>query len=559
MIGTVIGNYKIISKIGEGGMGSVFLAEHTKLSRKVAIKNLHDVLVKNEEIRKRFQNEAQAMAKLQHENIVNLLDFEENEHGLFLIMEYVDGAPLDELLKANSIPADQSLEIVKSILEGLKYAHKKDIVHRDIKPSNILINSEDMSPKILDFGIAKMLGTDNSMTKTGTQMGTVYFMSPEQVKGEKVDQRSDIYAVGVTLFQLINGSNPYANLSTEYEVYNKIVSEELPDLTSKGVAQGVVDIISKATEKNVDNRFQSCQEMIDAISDFLAGRKSKITPKPKTGVKGAPNGGTGGKKVLWILLILLFLGGIGVTGYYLNEEGKFEEWFGKEKSDEDEDDDDASSEADPYESQESTEDLENEYTLCECLILAYNNGGSQNNLSNVIENDSRCNWLSNIRNGQQLVDDNYNSCTFYMDHFGITPSWENNDELADSVSTDYTVYDPEGIVNKWVYSIANKGVGRYNGFLLCEINRSPFNDWSYYNSGDSYGYTNDVYIKSTTCLDYDYQNTLSSGGSVRVNVEYLAYSSVHSNLDVNQTMTVSTDGSGELKIFAVETISAVPF
>ena len=339
MIGTVIGNYKIISKIGEGGMGSVFLAEHTKLSRKVAIKNLHDVLIKNEEIRKRFQNEAQAMAKLQHENIVNLLDFEENEDGLFLIMEFVDGAPLDELLKANAIPADQSLRIVQSILEGLKYAHKKDIVHRDIKPSNILIKGEDMSPKILDFGIAKMLGTDNSMTKTGTQMGTVFYMSPEQVKGEKVDQRSDIYAVGVTLFQLINGSNPYANLSTEYEVYNKIVTEELPDLTSKGVDQGVVDIISQATAKNVDERFQSCQEMIDAISDFLAGKKTttkgKTKPKQKapTSDKNLTNKEvqSGSKKGLWILLILLLLGGIGGGGYYLYDQGKLDEWFGGSK------------------------------------------------------------------------------------------------------------------------------------------------------------------------------------------------------------------------------------
>ena len=336
MIGAVIGNYKIISKIGEGGMGSVFLAEHTKLSRKVAIKNLHDVLIKNEEIRKRFQNEAQAMAKLQHENIVNLLDFEENEDGLFLIMEFVDGAPLDELLKANAIPADQSLRIIQSLLEGLKYAHKKDIVHRDIKPSNILIKGEDMSPKILDFGIAKMLGTDNSMTKTGTQMGTVFYMSPEQVKGEKVDQRSDIYAVGVTLFQLINGSNPYANLSTEYEVYNKIVTEELPDLTSKGVDQGVVDIISQATAKNVDERFQSCQDMIDAISDFLAGKKTSTKGKRKPKQKATTSGKnltnkevqSGSKKGLWILLILLLLGGIGGGGYYLYDQGKLDEWFG---------------------------------------------------------------------------------------------------------------------------------------------------------------------------------------------------------------------------------------
>jgi len=279
MIGTIIGNYKITSKIGEGGMGNVFLAEHQKLNRKVAIKNLHDVLIKNEEIRKRFQNEAEAMAKLQHENIVNLLDFEENENGLFLIMEYVDGAPLDELLKANSIPADQSMEIIKSVLEGLKYAHKKNIIHRDIKPSNILISGEDMSPKILDFGIAKMLGVDNSMTKTGTQMGTVYFMSPEQVTGKKVDQRSDIYAVGVTLFQLINGSNPYANITTEYEVFNKIVNEELPDLSSKGIPAGVTEIIAKSTSKNIEDRYQSCQEMIDDIEDFMSGKKPKSKPK----------------------------------------------------------------------------------------------------------------------------------------------------------------------------------------------------------------------------------------------------------------------------------------
>ena len=562
MIGTVIGNYKIISKIGEGGMGSVFLAEHTKLSRKVAIKNLHDVLIKNEEIRKRFQNEAQAMAKLQHENIVNLLDFEENDNGLFLIMEYVDGAPLDELLKANSIPADQSLQIVRSILEGLKYAHKKDIVHRDIKPSNILINSEDMSPKILDFGIAKMLGTDNSMTKTGTQMGTVYFMSPEQVKGEKIDQRSDIYAVGVTLFQLINGSNPYANLNTEYEVYNKIVSEELPDLTSKGVAQGVVDIISKATEKNVDDRFQSCQEMIDAITDFLAGKKSKITPKSKASKVGSSGTGKGGSKVLRILLVLFILGGIGGTLFYLNKQGKFEEWFGKEKSVEPPDE---SNEFDLNDSLVGTMDSEDELSFCQCLEEAYRNGGNQNDLSSLIAYDSRCTHLDGFKNDQQLIDDNYNDCSSYMDNFGIIPSWKIQTDLVDSTNLDVfgdtpaIRYDPEGIVNKWVRSIADLGIGRYSGFLLCDISRSPFNDWSYYSSGDSYGYTNDVYIKSTNCLDYDYQNTLSRGGRVRVNVEYLAYSSVHSNLDVNQTLTVSLDYSGELKIVAVETISAVAF
>ena len=493
MIGAVIGNYKIISKIGEGGMGSVFLAEHTKLSRKVAIKNLHDVLIKNEEIRKRFQNEAQAMAKLQHENIVNLLDFEENEDGLFLIMEFVDGAPLDELLKANAIPADQSLRIIQSILEGLKYAHKKDIVHRDIKPSNILIKGEDMSPKILDFGIAKMLGTDNSMTKTGTQMGTVFYMSPEQVKGEKVDQRSDIYAVGVTLFQLINGSNPYANLSTEYEVYNKIVTEELPDLTSKGVDQGVVDIISQATAKNVDERFQSCQEMIDAISDFLAGKKTskkgKAKPKQKapTSDKNLTNieVQSGSKKGLWILLILLLLGGIGSGGYYLYDQGKLDEWFGGSDDDDDDDyDDDASSDAGYYYEEEVQAEAVEE-----------------------------------------------------------TPSivWDN----------------PEDVARTWVNSICdNNGVSRYSGFQLLNIDMSPFNDWSVYSSNRAYGSTSYVDVLSSSG-SYSYENSLNYGETVYATVNYNVMDPYNENYwNLTQRFTLSADpyNPGKIKITKMELI-----
>ena len=492
MIGAVIGNYKIISKIGEGGMGSVFLAEHTKLSRKVAIKNLHDVLIKNEEIRKRFQNEAQAMAKLQHENIVNLLDFEENEDGLFLIMEFVDGAPLDELLKANAIPADQSLRIVQSILEGLKYAHKKDIVHRDIKPSNILIKGEDMSPKILDFGIAKMLGTDNSMTKTGTQMGTVFYMSPEQVKGEKVDQRSDIYAVGVTLFQLINGSNPYANLSTEYEVYNKIVTEELPDLTSKGVDQGVVDIISQATAKNVDERFQSCQDMIDAISDFLAGKKTttkgKTKPKQKapTSDKNLTNKEvqSGSKKGLWILLILLLLGGIGGGGYYLYDQGKLDEWFGGSDDDDDDYDDDASSDAGYYYEEEVQAEAVEE-----------------------------------------------------------TPSivWDNPEDIARTWVN--SICD-------------NNGVSRYSGFQLLNIDMSPFNDWSVYSSNRAYGSTSYVEVLSSSgSYGYENSLNYGGTVSATVNYNVMdPYNENYWNLTQRFTLSADPYNPGKIKITKMELI-----
>jgi serine/threonine protein kinase len=270
MIGERVLNYKIEALLGEGGVGSVYLATHNQLGRKVAIKVLNPNLVNNAEVRERFRNEAATLSSLQHINIVTLYDYLEDERGLFLIMEYVPGNVLDNYIRQVSgpIPEQKTIYFFNQILDGLSYAHQRGIVHRDIKPSNIIITS-DADAKILDFGIAKILKEGKAgMTKTGARLGTVLFMSPEQVKGQGVDLRTDIYSLGITLFEMLTGRCPYDENSVEFEIYNKIVLEPLPRAKSfyPAVSDKMQAIIDKATAKNPAERFQSCEEFKNALN-----------------------------------------------------------------------------------------------------------------------------------------------------------------------------------------------------------------------------------------------------------------------------------------------------
>lgn len=292
MIGKQILNYEIISLIGEGGMGAVYLAEHTQVKRKVAIKVLLSKYLKNEELKQRFKNEASTLAHLQHPNIVGLYDYLEDESGMYLILEYVDGMQLDDYISqiTGPMPEEKAVPIMKQILSAFSYAHDKGIVHRDIKPANIIVTKEN-EVKILDFGIARILGDGmQGMTKTGTQMGTVFYMSPEQVQGKKADFRSDIYSLGITFYQMLTGVNPYGNMTTEYEVYNSIVKEDLPPANEiyPGVSAKLVRILIKALAKNPDERFQSCKQFSEAIdSNNIPKRESENVNKsdiPKSSV-----------------------------------------------------------------------------------------------------------------------------------------------------------------------------------------------------------------------------------------------------------------------------------
>ena len=270
MIGEQILNYRIQAKIGEGGMGSVYLAIHTQLHRKAAIKALHPTFVNNLQIRERFKNEAATMAHLRHPNIVGLYDYLETSNGLYLIMEYVEGSPLDVYISETTgpLPEARAIKLFSKVLDGFEYAHNQSVIHRDIKPSNLIIAPAD-DIKILDFGIAKLLdGSNKNLTKTGSRMGTVLYMSPEQVKGLPVDRRSDIYALGVTLFQMLTGRPPYDEINaTEYDVYNQIVNDPLPraKLFYPTVSDRLQAILDKATAKDPNHRFQNCNQFKAAL------------------------------------------------------------------------------------------------------------------------------------------------------------------------------------------------------------------------------------------------------------------------------------------------------
>jgi serine/threonine-protein kinase len=255
-----LSGYKILKKIGSGGMGDVYLAEHEKLEKKVAIKSLHKNLATDSSFRERFSQEAKTHSKLDHPNIVRLHDYKERKDGLFLIMEYVDGKQLDEHIKkvTGPIPEKELTALFTQVLDAIGYAHEEGLVHRDIKPSNIMIDKRGRI-KVLDFGIAKMQEEEKGLTKTGVQLGTATYMSPEQVNAKKVDKLTDIYSLGVTLFYMAVGKSPYDGETNTFSIQTKIVSEPFPEASKfyPGVSKKLEAIILKATQKNKKDRYKS--------------------------------------------------------------------------------------------------------------------------------------------------------------------------------------------------------------------------------------------------------------------------------------------------------------
>lgn len=274
MVGKQILNYEISKLLGKGGMGNVYLAHHIKLDRKVAIKSLKQSLIDVSEIKIRFKNEAATLANLKHPNIVTLFDYTEEEDGAYLIMEYVDGTPMDEYISKVSgpIPEEKTIKMMMHMLNAFQYAHDNGIVHRDIKPANVILTSDTLEPKVLDFGIAKVLDDSNkSLTKTGSKIGTVLYMSPEQVRGRGIDHRSDIYSLGVTLFQMLTAAPPYDGEElSEFDINLMIVNDPLPRAKDyyPMVSDEIQEIIDKATQKDVNKRYQSCDEFKQALYEL---------------------------------------------------------------------------------------------------------------------------------------------------------------------------------------------------------------------------------------------------------------------------------------------------
>ena len=276
MVGEFVNNYEIDEILDEGGMSTVYLGIHKYLKKKVAIKMLNPVLQKNPLYKKRFINEAKLLSRLNHPNIITLYDYIENDLGIFLITEYVKGQTLDEYvdLVTGPVPQSRAIKIIVQVLDAVGHMHSKNMIHRDIKPSNIMVTSDD-DVKLIDFGIAKHLKKNQALvTQGGAKLGTTIFMSPQQVKGKILDRRTDIYSIGATLFYVLTGQYPYDKNLSEYDIYNKIVTQPFPDPRTfyVGVSDKMRTIIRKATEIQPLDRYQACEEF---SIDLLSAQKKK--------------------------------------------------------------------------------------------------------------------------------------------------------------------------------------------------------------------------------------------------------------------------------------------
>jgi eukaryotic-like serine/threonine-protein kinase len=267
MIGKTISHYKILEKLGGGGMGVVYKAEDTKLKRMVALKFLPPHVSLDNEVKERFMHEAQAASALDHNNICTIHEIGESEDGqMYMAMALYEGETLQDKIERGPLSIEEALDIAAQIAEGLAKAHEKEIVHRDIKPANIMITSDGVA-KILDFGLAKLSGR-TKLTKEGTTLGTVGYMSPEQVRGEKADNRTDIWALGVILYEMICGISPFKG-DYEQAIMYSIANETPEPITGlrTGVPMGLERIINKALIKKADERYQG-------VTDLLVDLKS---------------------------------------------------------------------------------------------------------------------------------------------------------------------------------------------------------------------------------------------------------------------------------------------
>jgi non-specific serine/threonine protein kinase len=315
MIGKTISHYKVIEKLGEGGMGEVYLAEDTKLNRQVALKFLPSRLALDESFKARFKREAQAAARLNHPNIITVHEVAEYENRSFIAMEYVEGQSLKEVITGKDLSVEEILDIGLQISDGLAKAHQAGIVHRDIKPQNVLVDKEGRA-KVCDFGLAKAK-TDVMLTQTGTTLGTVAYMSPEQARGEEADQRSDIFSLGVILYEMFTRQLPFKG-EHEAAIFHSIMNEQPQPLArfNNRVSPELERIVSKALAKDKEERYQHVD---DLRADLKVESKSLELAKTATVVRPAEAGKSGKMRTLpfilaglgVIILVLIYFAFVG--------------------------------------------------------------------------------------------------------------------------------------------------------------------------------------------------------------------------------------------------------
>jgi serine/threonine-protein kinase len=290
LLGTIIAErYLVTSLIGEGGMGMVYRAQHVKLPREAAIKVMHASLVRDPASLARFNREASAASKVEHESVARVFDFGETPDGLvYLAMEYLDGRTLKQLLEDEGpLPLGRAAALVHQIAAGLEAAHRQGIVHRDLKPDNVLVVKDAKGreqAKIVDFGIAKAIGAgERALTRTGFVVGTPEYMSPEQLLGEDVDQRSDVYALALLTYQLLTGDMPFDSRTPDRGLMARLTSTPRPLSVVRPEGRwsdAVQTVLDRALHRDRDQRTRSAMDFALAFDVAITAKPSR--PKPVT-------------------------------------------------------------------------------------------------------------------------------------------------------------------------------------------------------------------------------------------------------------------------------------
>lgn len=312
LVGQKFGPYEVTAKIGEGGMAVVYKGYQQSLNRYVAIKVLRAELAQDKEFVERFRREALSVADLSHPNILHVYDAGFSDGVYYIVMAFVDGGSLKEMIMRGPLDMDYAISVVAQVADALHHAHQHGLVHRDVKPNNILM-TRDGRPLLTDFGIAKAVHESTGLTRTGTSIGTPEYMAPEQIQGQKVDARTDIYALGIVLYESLTGWTPFTTTTPVATLY-KQVNEPPPPLRQANINIPVwlEDVALKALEKSPQDRFQQASDFAEALRQ-RRGPERAATPAPtavsRTRTRTEPGPKRRGKMVPLLIggIVLLLL------------------------------------------------------------------------------------------------------------------------------------------------------------------------------------------------------------------------------------------------------------
>jgi serine/threonine protein kinase len=310
--GTALGHYRILFRLGGGGMGEVWRGRDERDGSDVAIKVLSEESARDPDRMKRFATEARAAAGLKHRNILAIHEIGESEHGPYLVTEFVEGDTVRALLAEGPLPLARALDVAIQAAEGIGHAHAAGIAHRDVKPENLIVRPDGVV-KILDFGLARLFGPggvsgdagDFARTATGMILGTAGYLSPEQLRGEKADGRSDVFALGVVTYEMLAGSNPFQR-TNPVDTFNAILRDETPPLSVTTAGAGGAElsrVVHRALAKKAEERYASAGELADDLRRVRSAFPQAV-PEPRTEPLPGPGRGRAAALVTGILLAL---------------------------------------------------------------------------------------------------------------------------------------------------------------------------------------------------------------------------------------------------------------